>query len=259
MARNPQGDFIWYELMTPDAEGSAAFYGEVMGWTTSLAPGGAERGYRLWHHAGEPVGGLLELAECREGGPMPPNWAGYVGVDDVDATVAAILAEGGAQHIPPTDISGVGRLAFVNDPQGVPFYVMRGAMDQPSNVFSQCALGHCNWNELAAPDPEAAIDFWGRHFGWTKSGAMPMGDDGDYSFVDHAGRTIGAVLKTLNGRPPSFLFYFGVPDIDAAHAAVQDGGGNIAYGPAPVPGGGHIIVATDPQGAWFGLVGPRKG
>ena len=28
---NPPGDFIWYELMTPDAEGSKAFYDAVVG------------------------------------------------------------------------------------------------------------------------------------------------------------------------------------------------------------------------------------
>ena len=259
MARNSQGDFIWYELMTADAEAAAAFYGPVIGWTTALMPGGMERQYRLWQMAGAPVGGLLEMVECKPGGPMPPNWAGYVGVDDVDASVAAILADGGKQFVPPTDIPGVGRFAYVTDPQGVPFYVMRGAIDQPSDAFSQSAIGHCNWNELAAPDPQAALEFWGKHFGWTKSGAMPMGDDGDYTFVDHAGRTIGAVLKTLNGRPPSFLYYFGVPDIDAAHGAIKDGGGTVAYGPAEIPGGSHIVVATDPQGAWFGLVGPRPG
>ena len=35
-------------------------------------------------------------------------------------------------------------------------------------------------------------------------------------------------------------------------------GGAIHYGPAEVPGGSFIIVASDPQGALFGLVGPRK-
>ena len=29
---NPAGSFIWYELMTPDPDGAAAFYGPVIGW-----------------------------------------------------------------------------------------------------------------------------------------------------------------------------------------------------------------------------------
>ena len=29
---NPEGDFIWYELMTTDAEEAKAFYDAVVGW-----------------------------------------------------------------------------------------------------------------------------------------------------------------------------------------------------------------------------------
>ena len=46
-------------------------------------------------------------------------------------------------------------------------------------------------------------------------------------------------------------------DIDVAARAVSGHGGTIHYGPAEVPGGIFIIVASDPQGALFGLVGPR--
>lgn len=35
-------------------------------------------------------------------------------------------------------------------------------------------------------------------------------------------------------------------------------GGAIQFGPAEVPGGDHVVSATDPQGVSFGLVGPEK-
>ncbi len=38
-------------------------------------------------------------------------------------------------------------------------------------------------------------------------------------------------------------------------AFVVAGGGTIATGPREVPGGDHIIVGKDPQGAAFALVG----
>ena len=53
-----------------------------------------------------------------------PVWLGYLHVEDVDATVAAIKAEGGQVMMPPWDQPGVGRLAMVTDPQGAPFYLM---------------------------------------------------------------------------------------------------------------------------------------
>ena len=32
MLRPRVGSFVWYELITPDAEGSKAFYDKVVGW-----------------------------------------------------------------------------------------------------------------------------------------------------------------------------------------------------------------------------------
>jgi predicted enzyme related to lactoylglutathione lyase len=43
---NPHGDFIWYELLTPDAEASAAFYAAATGWRMRSAEG-SDRGYRI--------------------------------------------------------------------------------------------------------------------------------------------------------------------------------------------------------------------
>jgi hypothetical protein len=88
---------------------------------------------------------------------------------------------------------------------------------------------------------------------------MPMGEMGDYQFIGHAGETIGAVMAAPpGGPPPAWRFYFRVPDIDAAADAIGARGGAIMHGPVEIPGGEFAIVGGDPQGAAFGLVGPRK-
>ncbi len=66
------------------------------------------------------------------------------------------------------------------------------------------------------------------------------------------------MARMAGGPPPAWTFYFGVADIDAAAAAVWGAGGAIHHGPTEVPGGVFIIVGGDPQGAMFGLVGPRR-
>jgi predicted enzyme related to lactoylglutathione lyase len=254
---NQHGDFVWYELLTNDADAAERFYGAVVGWQARAAEG-SDRGYRIFGIRGADVGGLMTLPADAERAGMRPTWLGYVGVDDVDATAAEIVRAGGTQHMPPTDIPGVGRFAMLADPQGVTFYVMRGAMDGTSTAFDQSQFGHCNWNELSTPDPTAALAFYTDRFGWKKGDAMPMGEMGDYQFIDHGGRTIGAMMRrTPDGPPPAWTFYFGVADIDLAAKTVSGSGGEIHYGPAEVPGGVFIIVASDPQGALFGLVGPR--
>ena len=60
------GDFIWYELMTSDADGARDFYSAVVGWdieTKSDAP----MDYRMISAAGGPVAGLMPLTpeQCR--------------------------------------------------------------------------------------------------------------------------------------------------------------------------------------------------
>jgi predicted enzyme related to lactoylglutathione lyase len=255
---NQHGDFIWYELLTTDANAAARFYGAVIGWQAWAAEGSA-RDYRILGIGGADVAGLMPIPADADRAGMRPGWLGYVGVRDVDATVAEITRAGGTQHMPPTDIPGVGRFAMVSDPQGIVFYVMRGAMEATSTSFAPTKPGHCHWNELATSDQGAALAFYTGLFAWEKGDAMPMGDMGTYQFIVHHGRTIGAMMtRSAGGPPPAWNFYFGVKDIDVAARSVSGNGGAIHYGPAEVPGGVHIIVAADLQGALFGLVGPRQ-
>lgn len=258
--RNHHGEFIWYELLTSDTSGAADFYGALIGWHSR--PAGEDEamaGYHLFSTGGVEVAGLMKIPDEAGSSGMRPAWFGYIGVDDVDAATAGVLADGGRQYMPPTDIPGIGRFAMLADPQGVAFYVMRGAMDERSTAFSPMQTGHCHWNELAAPDPAAALAFYQKHFGWQKGDAMPMGELGDYQFIHHHGQMLGAVMRHVdNGPPPMWHFYFGVDDIDAAAKTVTAKGGKVAHGPAEVPGGVFIVVGLDPQGAMFGLVGPRK-
>jgi uncharacterized protein len=255
---NRHGDFIWYELLTTDPTAAAKFYGAVIGWQMRSADGPAGGGYRIFGIGGADVAGVMAIEQDVHGSTMRPGWLGYVGVDDVDAASTQIVQSGGVQHVPPTDIPGVGRFAMVADPQGVVFYVMRGSVEGESTSFSQTRTGHCHWNELATSDPAAALAFYAARFGWEKGDSMPMGEMGDYQFITHHGETIGAVMRHMaGGPPPAWAFYFGVENIDVAARAVPDNGGTIHYGPAEVPGGVYIIVASDPQGAMFGLVGPR--
>lgn len=262
---NPDGSFIWYELITPDPDAAKVFYDAVVGWDIEPAPAGP-LDYRMIRRGdGGNAGGVMRLGPDMAEAGGRPVWLAYLSVADVDAKVAAITAEGGAVHMPPTDMPGIGRLAMVTDPAGASFYLMKptpppGQEDAVSNVFSVDRPGHIRWNELAAPDPAAASSFYQRHFGWSQEGSMPMGELGDYLFLQHGGVGIGAVAPLIGpGARPQWIFYIGVDDIDRGAAAVAAGGGEVRMGPHPIPGGEYSLIASDPQGATFGLVGPRPG
>jgi len=270
---NPHGSHIWYELLTSDADAATAFYSDVVGWSIgTFCPDGGDAAapagegvpppmdYRiLTAPDGGGVGGLMNLPDGAEASGMRPGWFGYVGVDDVDASVESIVAAGGKVYMPAFDLAGVGRIAMVADGQGAAFYVMRGASDGTSTAFDHAAFGHIAWNELTTTDVPAALDFYTGRFGWTKGDVMPMGPMGDYQFINQGDDMIGAMMPSQpESGPPAWRYYFHVPDIDAAAASLGAGGGTILHGPAEIPGGEYSIIAVDPQGASFGLVGPRK-
>lgn len=258
-APNPTGDFIWYELMTPDPEGSKDFYDSVVGWDIGEAV--AEyQGYRMINSADGFAGGVLPLtAEMQQHGARP-TWLGYIYVNDVDQAIASIDRAGGKGLMPAMDIPNVGRIAMVADPQGAPFYVMKpippaGQEDAQSAVFSPDKTGRCSWNELSTSDPAAARRFYGEQFGWTSDDFMDMGEHGEYRFFDHHGVRLGAVAGTMQGQAPHWRYYFRVPSVSAAKDTAEAKGGKIVMGPMEVPGGDHIIIGFDPQGAEFALVG----
>jgi predicted enzyme related to lactoylglutathione lyase len=197
------------------------------------------------------------MMKTPEGAPPEPRWFSYIGVDDVDAAAGKIAAAGGSIHMPPTTMDGIGRMAMVADPQGVVFYVMKGSSPEASTAFKRMAPGHGEWNELQTSDDQAALAFYGEQFGWTKDGAMPMGEMGEYSFLGHDGGMIGAVMRAPPGVSPGWNYFFRVGDIDDAKQRIEDAGGTINDGPHEVPGGDFVIYAADPQGAKFGVVGSR--
>jgi predicted enzyme related to lactoylglutathione lyase len=84
---------------------------------------------------------------------------------------------------------------------------------------------------------------------------MPMGDMGDYRFIDHHGLGLGAISGLMPGQQPHWRYYFRVPSVSKAKEAAEAKGGKIAMGPMEVPGGDHILIGFDPQGAEFALVG----
>lgn len=256
-------NFIWYELMTSDPAGAAAFYGAVVGWTIAshADPAAGDMDYRMIGRSdGGNAGGVLALNADMPAGGARPIWIGYLEVDDVDAAVDAIKADGGAVQMPATDLP-VGRIAMVTDPQGAPFYIMDPIPPEgggESDVFSVTEPQRVRWNELSTSDPDAVVAFYTKHFGWGQEGEMDMGEMGAYRFIQCGDVGIGAVMPLMQGMPVSmWSYYIGVDDIDRARAAVTANGGTITNEPMEIPGGEYAMNAIDPQGAHVGFVGPR--
>jgi len=259
MSNKPSG-FIWYELMTSDVEAAAKFYGAVAGWSMNPAGGAGTPGvdYRQWSISDATIGGAMTIPADAAANGLQPTWLGYLNVADVDASVASIVAAGGASHMPAWDIPGIGRIAMVGDPQGAAFYVMAPIGAEPSPSFAPGRPGHGGWHELHTSDWKAALAFYGDQFGWAQSSTFDMGAMGTYLLFDAGAEAIGGMMNSPDFPRPAWLYYFNVDDIHAAKARVEAAGGAILNGPHEVPSGDWVVQARDPQGAMFALVGPDK-
>src|SRR5436853_3807776 len=173
MAKAPsvRGKFLWHELMTTEPAAAERFYGSVAGWT----PKGwdDDPNYKLWMAGGQPRGGLM--AQRVEGGTGPkPQWFNYIGTTDVDETVRQAVELGGRVMRPAWDIPNIGRIAFLNDPQGAPFALLT-PLPREGRLPDTTDLGSFSWHELMSTNWQVAWEFYSKLFGWQKTDAMDMG------------------------------------------------------------------------------------
>ena len=263
-ANDSTGRFVWYELMTADQEKATRFYGGLVGWTTSIQPGSDLHGapYLILSAGERRVGGMLRIDEKMIAGGARPGWVGYIGVPDTDAGAKRVAEAGGAIHMTPQDIPGVGRMAMVADPGGAAFYLFTPLPRQeaPPPPAEPGTPGHASWHELYAGNgQEAAFAFYSAQFGWEAMDEMDMGPMGKYRIFGVDGVQIGGMMDKPQDMPhASWGFYFQVDGIDAAVERIGALGGKVTMGPETVPGGGWIVQGLDPEGASFALVSERR-
>lgn len=117
---NEAGALTWNELHTSDVMAATAFYGEVFG--IEIEPVDGADPYWELKVGGRAVGGVTLLSNDPPN--TPAHWLAYFAVDDVDATVDALVKRSGTVLAPPFDMVA-GRMAVVADPQGAPFAMIK--------------------------------------------------------------------------------------------------------------------------------------
>lgn len=118
--------FTWHELYVPDGEAGVSFYTEVLGWQVQqTALEGFD--YPMLVANGRPVAGVMSTKDNPQMAGVPPHWATYIAVDDVDARLAKVTRHGGSVVVPPMDIPTVGRMALIADPQGAHIWLFTSA------------------------------------------------------------------------------------------------------------------------------------
>ncbi len=113
--RPEDGKLVWQDLTVPDAEAVRDFYEAVVGWTHSPEDMGGYEDYHMVASDGSPVTGICHTRGVNA--DLPPQWLLYFQVADMDAAIAACIANGGSVAAGPRKM-GNARFAVIRDPAG---------------------------------------------------------------------------------------------------------------------------------------------
>ncbi len=247
------GSFCWPELATADLAKAKAFFSALFGWEPADVPtaGGT---YTVFKLRGLDVAAARSFSQEERGQEIPPHFMSYVSTTAVDAAAEKAKELGGKVLYGPFDVMGIGRMAVVCDPEGLPFALWEAR----GHVGIQLAgePGALSWTEIVTRDADGAKAFYGGLFGWTfrASGeAMP-----DYVEIYREEQPIGGVFPMKGdewaGVPGHFMPYFAVTDADAAFARAKGLGGTAVVPPTDIPNVGRFSLLRDDQGAHFSVI-----
>jgi predicted enzyme related to lactoylglutathione lyase len=245
-----------FDLATPDPDAARRFYSELFGWNsyTLAVPGWRDYDiFTLGDVQGPEVGGMQPLADDTQ----PPSWTCYFRVDDLQARVETVKAEGGQELIPPTGYAGIITMALCTDPEGADF-----GLALPNTVIGfslRNEPGAMCWVELACRDVPKARHFYGKVFGWRSVDHEYHGHS--YCNFKVGDRSIGGVVR-MDERwprdyPAHWIPYFRVEDCDATAARAADLGARIRIPPADLPSGRYAMM-TDLTGARLAVITPWR-
>jgi hypothetical protein len=105
-----------FSINADDLPAARRFYENVFGWT--FRPWGPPGFFQIetGDTAAKPVMGALQQRRDLIPGVQLHGFECTIAVTDVDATAAAVLANGGTLLMPPVTLPNVGRLMYFTDP-----------------------------------------------------------------------------------------------------------------------------------------------
>jgi len=238
--------FCWHGIISTDVGAVKDFYPKALGWTVQEMQMGDETATMF-------VVDGIPRAHLR--GPNmgePSAWNNYLRVEDVDATTALAVENGGRQLVEPTDIPP-GRFSVIASPTGAVFSLFHEADPNAENAPS--GPGSIHWVELHSTAIETDLQWLKSTFGYT-TGEMPM-PNGTYYLLNDGDAPCGGAMQTMNPQAPShWLAWVEVENIGDSCGLVTESGGVVHMAGMEVEGVGKMAVVADPSGGAFGIIQP---
>lgn len=246
------GQFCWADLGTTDQDGAKTFYGELFGWKLddNPMPAGAPGTYTTALLGDDDVAGIYTLApEAAE--KMPPSWACYVAVDDIDGLTAKVPELGGKVVMEAFDIPEVGRMSVIQDPAGAMLCLWKRDSAHGGYAKLDQKTGSITWMETLTTNVDTAGKFYASLLGWEPKA---HGDYVQFFMGDQAIAGMMQIQKEMGPIPSHWALYFAVDDCDACVKKAQGLGAQVLVPPMDVENVGRFATMKDPQGATFSVL-----
>jgi predicted enzyme related to lactoylglutathione lyase len=247
------GNFCWFELATSDQAAAKKFYGGLFGWTANDFPMGPGGFYTMFQLRGRNVGAAYMLMPDQAQQGVPPHWATYVAVANVDEASAKAKTLGGTVLAGPMDVFEHGRMAVLRDPTGAAISLWQSKQHPGVGLWGE--EGAFCWSELMTRDTTAATRFYTALFGWKTK--VTEGAGFPYTHWQNDGADIGgmlAIMEQWGPMPPNWVNYVRVKNCDDTAAKAAALGGKVCMPPTDIPNTGRFAMLQDPQGAMLCVI-----
>lgn len=241
---HPVGTFCFAELHTPAPDRSAAFYGDLLGWSCREIADG----YWMFQSGNAGVVGMRRADAHR--------WLPCVRVDNIESTMARAQTLAMKVVTPAVETPGVARTAVLEDQEGavIGLWEPRGV----EGTALETGPGSLWWVELATAAMDQAQRRYASLFDWGVAHTMKF-DNGPhgYTLFKVGGRSAGGAFQPEPdwGVTPAWQVYFEVTNFDASAARACALGGEQGWW-RDAPNAGRIGIVLDPGEGLFLIAQP---
>lgn len=238
--QNRLGEFVWIDLITPDAKVGKVFLSELLEWNIK-----GSKDYMVAYSGSKPVAGVMEDGEITPG-EQSSYWLLSAPVKNISEAVKTVKDQGGKVLSEPESIPGRGQVTLVEDAQGAYFSMTQG-VDYPK--ASKARPGEWLWTELWTNDPGAANSFYQKVL---QSTSRKIDDSGkDYFVLKGESYEFGGITELpVADESPIWIPVLRVQNADYTSKRAIELGGSILI-EATIVSGNKVALITTPFGAPF--------
>jgi len=240
VAPETYGNIVWYTLVTPNLQESAAFYGNIFDWDINSAEVRGQK-VALVRHQGRPIAGIVEIS-----GADAALWVASVSTPSVKEITGKFTYNGGRVILKAFNIQNTGKQVILEGPLGEKL----GFIENPAHPVSQLTNGPQQWiwTELWSTNTDLSRGFYQKVF--NASITENEKTDKPYWFINKGGQNVGGIIPNpAEGARSQWVPYVNIPDIPGFYAGLKATNARVLLGPESGYRDGSIVVFEDPHNA----------